>query len=62
MKDAISHKIEITPEMVSVGLRRLYQFHITEPDENEMRNAVAEVYKVMCDARLRCRSEIGELE
>lgn len=40
-------EIEVTPEMIEAGVERLYCFPITEPDEDSMRAAVAEVYRVM---------------
>jgi hypothetical protein len=49
------NQIEITPEMIEAGLNRLYEFHITEPDSDEMRDAVAAVFRAMTAAS-ECRS------
>jgi hypothetical protein len=50
-------EIEITTEMVDVGLRTLYNFNITEPYESEMRDAVTAVYRAMYEThKLDCES------
>lgn len=45
--EPVEEEIEVTPEMVEAGLSRLFRFHISEPDEDELRVAVAEVFKAM---------------
>jgi hypothetical protein len=47
MTNATLRPLDISPEMIDEGVRCLYEFHITEPNEDEMRSAVAEIYKVM---------------
>jgi len=42
---------EITPEMIEAGVSALYGFSITEPTEAEMREAVAAVFRAMCNTR-----------
>jgi hypothetical protein len=44
-------EIEVTPEMMDAGLSALYRFHITEPDDEEMREAVCAVFNAMIEAR-----------
>ena len=44
-------KIEITPAMMEAGRKALYGFRIQEPDDDEMREAVAEVFKAMFGVR-----------
>lgn len=58
--DGFSGEVEITPEMIEAGLRALYTFRITEPDEDEMRSAVAEVFKMMLEAQPECRHEAAK--
>jgi hypothetical protein len=43
-------EIEVTPAMADAGLNTLYGFHITEPDDDEMREAVSAVFKAMIEA------------
>jgi hypothetical protein len=38
-------EIEITPAMIEAGLSKLYEFDITQPDPDELRIAVAAVYR-----------------
>ena len=47
--------IEITPEMIDAGLERLFRFHLSDPDELELRRAVAEVFSAMMEARPESR-------
>ena len=42
--------IEVTSKMVDAGLNTLYDFSITEPEDDEMREAVTEVFKAMLGA------------
>jgi hypothetical protein len=49
--EVATNEIEVTPEMIEVGLATLYEFPITEPFEDEMRKAVCAVYKSMSSIR-----------
>jgi hypothetical protein len=40
-------EIEVTPEMIEVGVGTLYEFPITDPDEFSMREAVKAVFLAM---------------
>jgi hypothetical protein len=51
MTNKTSLQVDISSEMIDAGVKRLYEFHITEPNEDEMRSAVAEMYKVMYELR-----------
>jgi hypothetical protein len=44
---APEHEIEVTPAMIEAGREALYDFDIMEPYEEEMRKAVAAVYRAM---------------
>lgn len=46
-----SDEIEITPEMIEAGLAELWNHDITEPREDEMREAVRSVYSAMHKSR-----------
>ena len=48
--------MEITPEMIEAGLNSLYEFHISEPDRDELREAVAAVFRAMIEAASEYRS------
>jgi hypothetical protein len=47
---ATEPEIEITDKMIEAGINTLYDFHITEPEDREMREAVAAVFKAMIGA------------
>ena len=40
-------EIEVTSEMIEAGLEEIYRFTISEPTDDEMREAVRAVYVVM---------------
>lgn len=42
-------EIEITPEMIEAGMEELFRHDIQEPCEDEMREAVAAVFRVMAN-------------
>jgi hypothetical protein len=45
------HPVIVTQEMEDAGLDALYGFHITEPDDDEMREAVREVFITMLEVQ-----------
>lgn len=55
-------EIEATPEMIEAGLDELWNHNIMEPRHDEMRIAVASIYRVMSEARPEplCRSGRSE--
>ena len=56
LAESSAPEIEITPEMIEAGLGALFRFHISEPDDDEMREAVAAVFRSMIRVASECRS------
>ena len=50
---------ELTPEMIDAGVEELYSHDITEPRLDEMREAVAAVYRVMVAAETEGQKAYG---
>lgn len=44
-----SDDIQVTPEMIEAGMEELFCHDIQEPYEDEMRKAVAAVFRVMAN-------------
>ena len=56
MEDIVSvdvPEIEVTPEMIEVGVEELYCHDIMEPTDEAMKKAVSAVYRVMASVPLR---------
>lgn len=44
-------EVEITPEMIEVGVSKLFEFDITQPVEVEIKVALSEAFRAMILAR-----------
>lgn len=54
--EAGARDVEVTPAMIDAGLSKLYEFDFTQPDPDELREAVASVYRAAHEARHRSAS------